>query len=177
MPGSIIFKWLRAGVNLCKPDQQNLSGALSPEEHRTYKGDGEGLVETISLAGVSGACAVACRLKAQPPCTKARKELCWRECPRGRPTSLSAPSPSVFSRSTFTFMHLADAFIQSDLQCIQAIQFFFISMCVPWESNPQPFALLTKCSTTEPQEHYSVPVRECPANRRRSEELSPVMLE
>ncbi len=27
-------------------------------------------------------------------------------------------------------MHLADAFIQSDLQCIQAIHFFFfISMC------------------------------------------------
>ncbi len=31
---------------------------------------------------------------------------------------------------------------------------FFISMCVPWELNPQPFALLTQCSTTEPQEHY-----------------------
>ncbi len=42
--------------------------------------------------------------------------------------------------SEFTFMHLADAFIQSDLQCIQ----------VPWESNLQPFALLTQCSTTEP---------------------------
>ncbi len=26
---------------------------------------------------------------------------------------------------TFTFMHLADAFIQSDLQCIQAIHFFY----------------------------------------------------
>ncbi len=52
-------------------------------------------------------------------------------------------------------MHLADAFIQSDLQCIQAIHFFFISMCVPWESNPQPFALLMQCSTTEPQEHLT----------------------
>ncbi len=31
---------------------------------------------------------------------------------------------------------------------------FFVSMCVPWESNPQPFALLTQCFTTEPQEHY-----------------------
>ncbi len=30
----------------------------------------------------------------------------------------------------------------------------FITMCVPWESNPQPSALLTQCSTTEPQEHY-----------------------
>ncbi len=30
---------------------------------------------------------------------------------------------------------------------------FFISMRVPWELNPQPFVLLTQCSTTEPQEH------------------------
>ncbi len=51
----------------------------------------------------------------------------------------------------FTFMHLAEAFIQSDLQCIQVIH-FSISMSVPWESNPQPFMLLTQCSTTEPQE-------------------------
>ncbi len=50
---------------------------------------------------------------------------------------------------TFTFMHLADAFIQSDLQ-LHSGYTFFISMCVPWESNPQPFALLTQCSTTEP---------------------------
>ncbi len=57
---------------------------------------------------------------------------------------------------TFTFMHLADAFIQSDLQEHSGYTcfFFFISMCVPWELNPQPFALLTQCSTTEPQEHY-----------------------
>ncbi len=53
---------------------------------------------------------------------------------------------------TFTCMHLADAFIQSDLQCVQAIH-FFICMCVPWELNLQPFAVLTQCSTTEPQEH------------------------
>ncbi len=34
--------------------------------------------------------------------------------------------------------------------------FFFISMCVPWELNPQPFALLTQCTTTEPQEHFVI---------------------
>ncbi len=28
--------------------------------------------------------------------------------------------------------------------------YIFISICVPWESNPQPFALLTQCSPTEP---------------------------
>ncbi len=32
---------------------------------------------------------------------------------------------------------------------------FIISMCVSWELNPQPFTLLTQCSTTEPQEHES----------------------
>ncbi len=36
-------------------------------------------------------------------------------------------------------MHLADAFIQSDLQYIQVIQYIvFVSMCVSWELNPQP---------------------------------------
>ncbi len=30
---------------------------------------------------------------------------------------------------TFTCMHLADAFIQSDLQCIQTIQFFYQYVC------------------------------------------------
>ncbi len=32
----------------------------------------------------------------------------------------------------------------------------FVSMCVPWELNPQPFALLTQCSTTESQGHLHV---------------------
>ncbi len=32
---------------------------------------------------------------------------------------------------------------------------FFVSTCVLWESNPQPFALLMQCSTTEPQEHVA----------------------
>ncbi len=31
--------------------------------------------------------------------------------------------------------------------------FFFISMYVPWELNPQPFALLAQYSTTEQREH------------------------
>ncbi len=34
----------------------------------------------------------------------------------------------VSKHLTFTFMHLADVFIQSDLQCIQAIH--FSSLCV-----------------------------------------------
>ncbi len=47
-------------------------------------------------------------------------------------------------------MHLADAFIQSDLHSGYT---FFVSICVSWELNPQSFALLTQCSTAEPQEH------------------------
>ncbi len=45
-------------------------------------------------------------------------------------------SPEAF----ITFMHLADAFIQSDLhiqQLIQAVH-IFVSAYVPWESNQQP---------------------------------------
>ncbi len=49
-------------------------------------------------------------------------------------------------------MHLADAFIQSDLQCIQVIHFFCQYVC-SLGIEPTTFALLTQCSTTEPQEH------------------------
>ncbi len=49
-------------------------------------------------------------------------------------------------------MHLADAFIQSNLQCSQVKH--FVSVCVPWELNPEPFTLLTQCSTTEPQDPF-----------------------
>ncbi len=31
---------------------------------------------------------------------------------------------------------------------------FFKSMCVPWELIPQPFALLTQCSATDPLDFY-----------------------
>ncbi len=34
---------------------------------------------------------------------------------------------------SFTFIHSADVLIQSDLKCIQGIN--FSSICVPWESN------------------------------------------
>ncbi len=48
-------------------------------------------------------------------------------------------------------MHLADALIQSEKKLF--FIFFYQYVCVPWELNPQHFALLTQCSTTEPQEH------------------------
>ncbi len=51
-------------------------------------------------------------------------------------------------------MHLADAFIQSDL--VQSGYNFFLSVCVSWELNPRPFALLMQCSTTEPQEQHII---------------------
>ncbi len=49
-------------------------------------------------------------------------------------------------------MHLADAFIQSDLQCIQAIHLYCQYLC-SLGIEPTTFALLTQYSTTEPQEH------------------------
>ncbi len=53
---------------------------------------------------------------------------------------------------TFTFMHLADAFIQSDLQLYSGYT-FFVSTCVRWESNPQPLCCWRNALNTEPQEH------------------------
>ncbi len=53
-------------------------------------------------------------------------------------------------------LHLPDTFIQSDLQCIKVIHVLSVCVCVRWELNPWPFALLMQCSTTEPQEHYKV---------------------
>ncbi len=52
---------------------------------------------------------------------------------------------------SFTFMHLADAFIQSDLQCIQAVHLYCQYVC-SLGIEPTTFALLKQCSTTEPQE-------------------------
>ncbi len=52
---------------------------------------------------------------------------------------------------TFTFMHLEDAFIQSDLQVFR-LYIFCQHVCF-LGIEPTTFALLTQCSTTEPQEH------------------------
>ncbi len=54
-------------------------------------------------------------------------------------------------------MHLADAFIQSDLQ-LHSGYTFFISICVPWESNPQPLcganAMLYHWATQDHKKNY-----------------------
>ncbi len=78
------------------------------------------------------------------------KESCCNSCIR-----------FVCKLNKITHLHLADAFIQSDLLnrigyiyvYIYSVYTFFC-MCVPWELNPQPFAVVTQCSTTEPQGHY-----------------------
>ncbi len=71
---------------------------------------------------------------------------CERECHKSSGKIKTFLSWTHFSREmselflllfrTFTFMHLADAFIQSDLHCIQVTVLHFISSCFPWESNP-----------------------------------------
>ncbi len=51
----------------------------------------------------------------------------------------------VIEAKTKHNIHLADAFIQSNLQCIQSINIFFVSMC-SLGIEPTTFALLTQCS-------------------------------
>ncbi len=70
-------------------------------------------------------------------------------------TTLKAPI--YFKRTGVTYLYYIYAFSRSFYPKRLTIAFrlyIFISTCVPWESNPQPFALLTQCSTTEPQERY-----------------------
>ncbi len=59
-----------------------------------------------------------------------------------------------FPAQTFTFTcyiyALSRRFYPKRLTIAFRLYIFFFSTCVPWESNPQPFALLTQCSTTEP---------------------------
>ncbi len=72
---------------------------------------------------------------------------CWREEVVFLPSCKWARHliRDVFASYIFTFMHLADAFFQSDLQCIQAIHLY----CQYVRSlgiEPTTFALLTQCS-------------------------------
>ncbi len=48
---------------------------------------------------------------------------------------------------TFTFMHLADAFIQSDLHCIQITVLHFYQLLLSLGIEPMILALLAPCST------------------------------
>ncbi len=49
---------------------------------------------------------------------------------------------------TFTFMHLADTFIQSDLHCIQVTVSTFDQVLLSLGIEPMILALLTPCSTS-----------------------------
>ncbi len=60
---------------------------------------------------------------------------------------------------TFTFMHLADAFIQSDLHCIQVTVSTFDQLLLSLGIEPMILALLTPCSTSwaTGKLYYSLP--------------------
>ncbi len=49
---------------------------------------------------------------------------------------------------TFIFMHLADAFIQSDLHCIQVTVSTFYQLLLSLGIEPMILALLAPCSTS-----------------------------
>ncbi len=54
----------------------------------------------------------------------------------------------IYITFTFTFMHLADAFIQSDLHCIQVTVSTFYQLLLSLGIEPMILALLTPCSTS-----------------------------
>ncbi len=57
------------------------------------------------------------------------------------------PKHHVLYAFTFTFMHLADSFIQSDLHCIQVTVLHFYQLLLSLGIEPMILALLTPCST------------------------------
>ncbi len=63
-------------------------------------------------------------------------------------SSLLDPLTRCSIHFTFTFMHLADAFIQSDLHCIQVTVSTFYQLLLSLGIEPMILALLTPCSTS-----------------------------
>ncbi len=53
----------------------------------------------------------------------------------------------IYLHLHFTFMHLADAFIQSDLHCIQVTVLHFYQLLLSLGIEPMILALLAPCST------------------------------
>ncbi len=66
---------------------------------------------------------------------------------------VNPPEPcGVLLHLHFTFMHLADAFIQSDLHCIQVTVSTSYQLLLSLGIEPMILALLAPCSTIELQE-------------------------
>ncbi len=66
-----------------------------------------------------------------------------------QPRSTQKPREGRWSNKfTFTFSHLADAFIQSDLHCIQVTVSTFYQILLSLGIEPMILALLTPCSTS-----------------------------
>ncbi len=77
----------------------------------------------------------------------------WRKIWLHQGTNYSVYEHLVLTTDT-KVIPLPDTFIQSDLQYMQAIH-FFVSICVPWELNPQLLRCWCNALTTEPQEQRS----------------------
>ncbi len=61
--------------------------------------------------------------------------------------------PQVKRSIPFYIYAFSRRFYPKRLTVHSGYTYYFVSMFVLWELNPKPFALLTQCSTTEPQEH------------------------
>ncbi len=74
-------------------------------------------------------------------------ELCWYQ-PYIKTASLPLSLTKHMSHTFYIFMHLADAFIQSDLHCIQVTVSTFDQLLLSLGIEPMILALLTPCSTS-----------------------------
>ncbi len=74
--------------------------------------------------------------------------LCPRRHAEGKSVQSWIPKSQTRGTFSFSFMHLADAFIQSDLHCIQVTVSTFYQLLLSLGIEPMILALLTPCSTS-----------------------------
>ncbi len=77
------------------------------------------------------------------------RSFCWRRLKGQSPGGVVRSRPNS---SLLTYLHLCKKQMLLSKATYSGYT-IFVSMCVSRELNPQTFALLTQCSTTEPQEH------------------------
>ncbi len=70
--------------------------------------------------------------------------------PKNKLTSMKTHRYEAGYLHSFIYIHAFSRCFYPKQLTVHSGYTFLISMCVPWESNPRPFALLTQCSTTEP---------------------------
>ncbi len=86
------------------------------------------------------------------PCNTQTMRMTGSALPDGK-TSTHKTAKEILRHEIYIYIYAFSRRFYPKRLTITFRLYIFISMCVLWESNPQSFALLTQCSTTEPQEH------------------------